>query len=83
MKMKWVILALEISIVLVINYWVWFKPTSFVKFIKTAKKARFEQLPSQEIKWRFIENPYYIWFPRIIFTIVLFVFIFMLYMMFH
>jgi hypothetical protein len=58
-------------IVLTLNIWVWFFGKSFIHFFITAEKSPLEKLPSQKEKWKVINHPQFIWYPRIMMTITL------------
>jgi len=58
-------------IVLTLNIWVWFFGKSFINFFKTAEKSLFEQLPLQKDKWKIINLPRFIWYPRVVMVITL------------
>jgi len=53
-------------IVLTLNIWVWFFGKSFINFFKTAEKSPLEQLPQQKEKWKIINLPQFIWYPRVV-----------------
>lgn len=59
-------------IVLTLNIWVWFFGKSFINFFRTAEKSPLEQLSIQKEKWKIINHPQFIWYPRIVLAITLF-----------
>ena len=59
-------------IVLTLNIWVWFFGESFINFFRTAEKSPLELLPIQKEKWKIINHPQFIWYPRIVMAITLF-----------
>lgn len=58
-------------IVLALNIWVWFFGSSFINFFRIAEKSPIEQLPMQKEKWKIINHPRFIWYPRIVMAITL------------
>ena len=63
-----------LGIIVLLNIWVWFFANSFIHYLKIGKNAKIETLiPSQKEVWKLIENPHYIWYPRIVFGAALFV----------
>jgi len=58
-------------IVLTLNIWVWFFGKSFINFFMTAEKSPLEQLPQQKEKWKIINLPQFIWYPRVVMAITL------------
>ncbi len=59
-----------VLLMLLLNIWVWFFPSAFIKFIKIGKGAKIESIfPTQKSVWKFVDLPTYIWFPRFIFSI--------------
>jgi hypothetical protein len=58
-------------IVLTLNIWVWFFGKSFTNLFKTAEKSSLEKLPYQKEKWKIINLPQFIWYPRVVMAITL------------
>lgn len=62
----WAIILFTLSL----NIWVWCFPTSFIKLMMLGKNAKVETpLPWLKDVWKVIENPHYIWAPRVIFGV--------------
>jgi hypothetical protein len=58
-------------IVLILNIWIWFFGKSFKTLFKIAEQSPLENLPLQKEKWKIINHPQFIWYPRIVMVIVL------------
>ncbi len=77
-----IVLYLVILFIFLLNIWVWFFPNIFKQFIKLGEGAIIEKaIPSLKEVWKIIENPHYIWLPRIIFGLVFILILVMAYMM--
>jgi len=62
-----------LTLTLFLNVWVWFLPNSFLDYLKLAKDSMVSNWPSQRELWKLLENPRYIWLPRIVFGLALIV----------
>ena len=60
-----------ICLTVILNLWVWFFPGNFINFLRFGKNSKLSNLSIQRLYEETIEKPYYIWMPRIIFTIAL------------
>jgi hypothetical protein len=68
-----IFLIVIVTVILLLNLWVWLLPRTYVEFIKIAKRSKLAAMPPHAALWRFIESPNYIWFPRIVFCLALIV----------
>ncbi len=68
---NWIPLIVLCIFVVILNYWVWFKPNSFLGYIRIAKHSQISRSPWMKDIWILIDNPHYIWLARIIFSILL------------
>jgi hypothetical protein len=64
-------LVLAITIAFALNLWVWLFPEAFIKYLRLGKNSRYMGMPLQKEIWHVIENPQYIWLPRVIFGLAL------------
>ena len=60
------------AFILWLNYIAWFMPDKLAGYLE------YSQIPEENFLWQIIHHPYYMWFPRSIFTIALLAYIYFL-----
>jgi len=59
-----------VLLIVLLNAWVWFFPSAFIKYLQLGKGAKIEGVfPALKRTWDYVEHPAYIWGPRIAFGI--------------
>jgi hypothetical protein len=75
---NWTIIFIFGLVIMVVNYWVWFKPHSFLAYIKKAKRSPLVKNPDFKGIMELIDSSMYIWLARFVFAVAMGVYLFMI-----
>ena len=73
MEIKNYLIIAITSIVVAINFIVWFFPGLFINYMKMAMKSNIMDWMFQDALRKLVDNSYYIWFPRAVFGLAMMV----------
>jgi hypothetical protein len=73
-----IVLLLTLVLVVSHNLWVWFWPKSYIAYMRGVEKSKLTSSSQKEFLLKYLRSPGFIWRPRAVFGVALFVLIYML-----